>query len=183
MHDTLGQIPGDCISPQLHQYRCIVGTSSYEPADAAFGDVWNTTYTRVHTHSCGKTKSHRVEMYILNSHALIFSKFHQLFFKWINVIKTKADTKLLRKSKPWSWGYTTIWLSIQVLFHFPFCEKLKSWKSSWPGSHLWNYNWITILVPDLCNTQNDHENLFFMANQGSLLLKRWCEIVFPVWLL
>lgn len=49
------------------------------------GCLRHTTHVHAHTHPCGKTKSHRVCMYMHNSHAflLMLNKPHWLFWKII----------------------------------------------------------------------------------------------------
>lgn len=80
MHDTLGQISGACTSPQLHQCLCIRAhpLTSLQMGHLGLSGTHNT-HACAHTH--GKTKSHRVPMYLRNSHALLLllSKFYQLF--------------------------------------------------------------------------------------------------------
>lgn len=103
MHDTLGRITGVCTSASPASWH---PWSALSPASrwGIWGCLRHTTHIPAHTHTCGKTKSHRVCMYVHNSHAflLMLNKSHWPFWKLMlskpkqTLITEKTQTLELR---------------------------------------------------------------------------------------
>lgn len=129
------------------------------------------------SHPCGKTKSHRVCIYICNSHALILSKFRQLFWNELMLSRPKEMLSCWENPNPGAKA-----TSFFGKIHKP-CPGFLSVKNWNPGRlpelvHPFEIVAESVLWYPVSAILRMIMKIFPRTNQGSLLLEKWCQIFF-----